>query len=96
MEAQKIILRELQVEFGGSAKAAGKTLAGKLGKLRESALNLAASLAATLLPAITPIVDKLVAWLQKTENQKQVMSDFKQVVGAVSMCSACSAMSSRG
>ena len=66
-----MILRELQVEFGGTAEAAGNTLAGKLGKLRESALNLAGALAATLLPAITPLVDKLVAWLQNTENQQR-------------------------
>lgn len=36
MEAQKIILREIQREFGGSAVAAGKTFAGQLDILNHS------------------------------------------------------------
>jgi hypothetical protein len=35
MGAQKLILKELTREFGGSAKAAGDTLGGQLSKLRE-------------------------------------------------------------
>ena len=36
MEAQKIILAELKTEFGGSAKAAGETFAGKMDILSNS------------------------------------------------------------
>ena len=41
LEAQKLILKELQREFGGSARAAGDTLPGKLNILRNTLLNLA-------------------------------------------------------
>ena len=82
-EAQKIILRELQREFGGSAKAAGETLPGKLNILRNTLLNLAGSIAAMLTPAITKLVDKMVAWLSKSKNQKAVLDTVKAAASAV-------------
>ena len=83
LEAQKIILRELNKEFGGSARAAGQTLPGKLNILRNTLLNLAGSIAATLTPAITKLVDKMVAWLSKSKNQKQVLDTVKAAAQAV-------------
>jgi hypothetical protein len=83
MEAQKIILRELNKEFGGSAKAAGQTLPGKLNILRNTLLNLAGSIASTLTPAITKLVDKMVSWLSKSKNQKQVLDTVKAAAAAV-------------
>src|SRR5262245_36260284 len=73
MEAQKIILRELNREFGGSAEAAGKTLPGKLNILRETLLNLAGSIAEKLAPTITKLVDRLTKWLENSKNQKKVI-----------------------
>src|SRR4029077_17451193 len=55
MGAQKIILAELSKEFGGSAEAAGKTLAGQINVLKESFSNLAGELISTLVPALTTI-----------------------------------------
>jgi hypothetical protein len=52
MEAQKIILKELTSEFGGSAAAAGGTLAGKLNILRETLKNLGAEMVTKLLPTL--------------------------------------------
>ena len=83
LQAQKIILRELQREFGGSAKAAGETLPGKLNILRNTLLNLAGSIAAMLTPAITKLVDKMVAWLSKSKNQKAVLDTVKAAASAV-------------
>ena len=83
LEAQKIILRELQVEFGGSARAAGETLPGKLNILRNTLLNLAGSIAAMLTPAITKLVDKMVTWLSKSKNQKAVLDTVKAAASAV-------------
>ena len=82
--AQAIILEELQSEFGGSAKAAGKTLAGQLDILRNSFLNVAEGVGNTLLPivndfmtnTIMPLVplvadlaDKFIAWLVPAMQQ---------------------------
>jgi len=50
--AQKVILKELQTEVGGSAAAYGDTLAGQVSKARESLLNAGASIIAVVAPAI--------------------------------------------
>ena len=59
MEAQKLILRELTSEFGGSAKALGNTFAGRLNILRESLRNLGAELLSKLVPSL----ERLSSWL---------------------------------
>ena len=50
--AQKVILGELNKEFGGSAQAAGKTLPGQLAILRQNFNNLAGTLVQTVAPAL--------------------------------------------
>jgi len=58
LSAQKIILQELQREFGGSAEAAGKTLPGQMNILRENFNNLAGEIVQTVVPALQ-VVTKL-------------------------------------
>jgi hypothetical protein len=50
MEAQKIILGELRKEFGGSAKAAGETMAGQMNKLKNAFDEAAGAIIQQLLP----------------------------------------------
>lgn len=50
MGAQKLILAELNKEFGGSAEAVGKTLPGQLSILKESFNNAAGAIVETLIP----------------------------------------------
>lgn len=64
--AQKIILAELQKEFGGSAEAAGGTFAGQLDILKNSLSNVAEEAGMVLLPvlsdalkSITPLIVEL-------------------------------------
>lgn len=61
LEAQKMILKELQVEVGGSAAALGDTLPGKINIAKESFRDLAGQLTLALLPAFTVIVEKALA-----------------------------------
>lgn len=56
--AQKVILKELNKEFGGSAKAAGDTLPGQLKKLSNAFDNAASAVIARLLPPVT----RLITW----------------------------------
>ncbi len=56
MGAQKVILKELNKEFGGSAKAAGETLPGQLNKLRNGLEEAAAGMAQALLPFLLKFV----------------------------------------
>lgn len=55
MEAQKIILQELQREFGGSARAAGETLAGQMDILNNRIGNIKESIGTALLPGVTQL-----------------------------------------
>ena len=64
--AQKVILAELQKEFGGSAEAAGKTLPGQMDILKNSLNNTLGEAGATILPifiealqGVTPIISDL-------------------------------------
>jgi len=51
--AQKLILFELRKEFGGSAEAAGGTLAGQLDILKNTMSNVAEEVGTVLLPILT-------------------------------------------
>lgn len=51
--AQAVILKELQTEFGGAAKAAGDTFAGKLTILQNQFGNIQESIGGALLPMLT-------------------------------------------
>jgi hypothetical protein len=57
MAAQKLILRELNTEFGGSAKAYGKTLPGQIDRLKARFEELAGRIAQRLVPVLTQAVD---------------------------------------
>lgn len=58
--AQKVILAELQKEFGGSAVAAGKTFAGQLDILKNRLSNVAESVGMALLPALSSLIDNVI------------------------------------
>ena len=60
MGAQKIILGELNKEFGGSAKAAGKTLPGQINIMKESFSNFAGM----LVGKVIPILQDAIKWLR--------------------------------
>lgn len=57
MEAQKIILAELNKEFGGAAKAAGDTFTGKVERAKDAVGDLARDMGTLLLPALGGIAD---------------------------------------
>jgi hypothetical protein len=75
LEAQKLILRQVELAYGGSAAAAGDTFAGKVNRLRNSLLELGVTVGTQLLPVVTPLVDKMVAWLEKPKNKKKVIDE---------------------
>jgi hypothetical protein len=53
MGAQKLILKELETQFGGSAEAAGKTFGGQVNIAKETLNNLAGDLVAKAMPSLT-------------------------------------------
>lgn len=56
MGAQKVILGELQTEFGGAAKAAGETFAGKMAILNTQIGNVKEAIGGPLLTVISGLV----------------------------------------
>lgn len=84
LEAQKLILSEVEKEAGGAARAYGQTLPGQFNKFRETLRNLAGAIAAQFNPALDKAVKQANRWISNTRNQKRVMDDVKQVVGAAS------------
>lgn len=76
MGAQKVILKELSTEFGGSAQAAGQTFAGKLDILKNRFDDLKIKIGTALLPILNqflgwflkdgmPVVERFAAWFSK-------------------------------
>ena len=55
MGAQKIILKELEVEFGGSAKAAGDTFAGSIARAKDKVSDFTRDLITNLQPILLTI-----------------------------------------
>lgn len=55
-EAQKMILRELETQVGGSARAFGDSAPGKLAKAQRSFENLTESVVASLMPAFEALL----------------------------------------
>lgn len=67
--AQKMILSELQKEFGGSAEAAGGTFAGQLERLKNTFGNVAESIGTALLPSVQTLADKFLGFVQSDQFQ---------------------------
>lgn len=79
MGAQKVMLHELEVEFGGSAQAAGKTFAGSLQILKNNLEDIKEKIGAAILPLlvtftsyissrILPLLESFAGWFTKLIN----------------------------
>lgn len=83
MKAQKIILAELNSQFGGSAKAYGETLPGALSKFRQAVEVAAAGIVMNLLPAVQKGLEfgnRFASWLNNlSPTTKRVVA----IVGAL-------------
>jgi len=69
MGAQKMILKELETQFGGSAKAAGQTLPGQLNILKETFRNVAAGLVTTFIPYLSRAATALLNFVREFAAQ---------------------------
>lgn len=67
-EAQAVIMRELQTEFGGSAKAAGRTFAGQLTILKNKLGDIRETIGGALLPTLTMLATTLNEYLSRPET----------------------------
>lgn len=83
MGAQSIIMKELQTEFGGSARAAGETFAGKLAILKTQLGNVKEAIGLALLPLLMKLADVAIKYVVPAiENGSQALQDFVGTIRA--------------
>jgi len=83
--AQKIILKEIESQVGGSAKAYGTTLAGQLAKARVAFENLAGELAEALVPALTSMAQQGAKAAKFLSEHKGLAKALVIAVGALAV-----------
>ncbi len=77
LEAQKLILREVESQVGGSAKAWGETLPGQLAKAKNSFQEVAAGVTVLLLPALNTlatVIQKVAGFFQRHETTAKALT----------------------
>lgn len=86
-QAQQIILKELNTEFGGSAAAATGSFGGQMSQLKNQMDDVKKEVGEALIPileslvkTIEPILTKMIAWVQA---HPQLTKNIILVVGAV-------------
>ncbi len=93
--AQKLMLQELQKEFGGSAQAAGKTFGGQLQILQNNLENAKQSIGTALMPVLSSLVSNVSQyvlpalqsfgnWLQSPAFQNFASGVGQAIMGAFS------------
>lgn len=88
MDAQKVILKELKTEFGGSADAAGNTFSGSLAKLQNTFNDLMENIGQGIATSLSPFVSKVAEFVTNNGPQIQatitnIMNVFGQLMGIV-------------
>lgn len=84
--AQKIILKELETQFGGSAKAAGDTFAGQINKLKVTVGNFMEAVGAKLVPILMQVGkwfgDRIPAAIATLTPYMRTLTDALKSLGA--------------
>jgi hypothetical protein len=87
MGAQKVIMDELNKEFGGSAEAAGDTFAGQLEILQNALKNVAEEIGGKLLPILTDFWAKnkeaIFEFIDSMSGAMMGVIDFAQGLGDI-------------
>jgi len=87
-EAQKLILQELNKEFGNSAKAAGQTFGGQLAILGHHLQDTGEKIGMMLMPwltklvdAVAPIITSFLDWWTNSDNLTGVLNTLNYYLG---------------
>ena len=76
-EAQNEILKVMESQYGGTAEAAGKGLAGSLDNLNRVTTNLRVEVGKQMAPAVDQMVNRLSAWVGENDALlKQRMPEY--------------------
>ena len=86
--AQKLILQELEKEFGGSAVAAGSTFSGQMQIAQNTLKGVGTTIGTALMPAIKTILPQLVKWGQNiadtvTTHKADIQNSVKNIADGI-------------
>lgn len=84
-QAQKVILRALETQVGGSAAAYGTTAAGAVGRLKEQFSGIAAEMVTNMLPAFTSLgstLQRAMDWFSSLDAGTKRMVGTALLLGA--------------
>jgi hypothetical protein len=81
LQAQRIIVRDLRRAVGGASEV--PTLARSLNIVRNNIVDLGGKIAEQFRPQLTKALNDLKAWVTNLDNQRRVIDDSKQIVGAL-------------
>lgn len=84
--AQKLILNELNTEFGGSARAAGETLSGKIEILKNQFGELQEKVGGFIASALVPLTSKALEFVQNVDMASvlnKIVTKFQELKSAV-------------
>lgn len=76
LDAQKLILGELQTQVGGSAEAYGNTFAGSIGKARTEVGNFGEQIGGMLAPSIQKATDQFARFVRQMQDGEGAGGDF--------------------
>ena len=76
--AQKLILKELSTEFGGSAAAAADTFGGRMAQLKNALSEVQETIGMAVLPILQSLTEKLSTFL--TEHQEDIKAFIDSIV----------------
>jgi phage-related protein len=82
MGAQSVILKELNTEFGGAAKAAGETLPGEIARSKVAFGELTKAVVGGVMPFVTPVIEGIAnAMNRATPSIEKFSEGFRDKLG---------------
>ncbi len=80
-KAQKIILSELETQFGGVAKAAGETLPGSLDQMNNAIGDVGEEIGKVFSPILIAVADDVTGFAESVDNSLPKLRGYSNVVG---------------
>ena len=82
-KAQKIILSELETQFGGVAKAAGETMPGSLDQMKNAVGDVSEEIGTVFSPILIAVTDDVTDFAESVGDSLPKLQGYSNVIGAL-------------
>lgn len=82
-KAQKIILSELETQFGGVAKASGETLPGSLDQMNNAIGDVSEEIGKVFSPILVAVADDVTEFAEKVDESLPKLQGYANVLGVL-------------